>query len=420
MVVASSVKSPKLCVGIFHQKSVSRTSQQNGVVERQNRTLVEEARTMLVFSKALMFLWAEAVATVCYTQNRSLIHTRHNKTPYKLVRDKKPDLTFLYVFCALCYPMNDSEDLGKLRPTADIGIFVGYAPNKKGYRIYNKRTRQIMETIHVQFKELTEPMAPVHISKGLEPILLMSGQISSGLVPDLVPTAPYVSPTNKDLEILFQPMFNEYFEPIGVERPVPPASTVQVLVVSSGTPSSTTIDQDASSTSYSRSSSVQPPISHQGVVAGPTIKDNPFAQADNDPFVNVFSPEPSESSSRDVSSAESTQIVYPHNHLGKWSKDHTLYNESFASVAWTEAIRIFIANFAIKNMIIYQMDVKISFLNGVLKEEVYVSQPEGFIDPDHVTYVYRLKKALYGLKQAPKVWYNTLSRFLLDNKFPSL
>ncbi|GJU98076.1 retrovirus-related pol polyprotein from transposon TNT 1-94 [Tanacetum coccineum] len=151
-------------VGIFHQKTVPRTPQQNGVVERRNRTLVEAARTMLIFFKAPMFLWAEVVATACYTQNRSLIHTRHCKTSYELVHDKKPDLTFFRVFGALCYPINDSEDLGKLQPTADIGIFVGYAPSRKGYRIYNKRTRRIMETIHVQFDELTEHMAPVKLS----------------------------------------------------------------------------------------------------------------------------------------------------------------------------------------------------------------------------------------------------------------
>ncbi|GJU90339.1 retrovirus-related pol polyprotein from transposon TNT 1-94, partial [Tanacetum coccineum] len=156
-------------VGIFHQKTVPRTPQQNGVVERRNRTLVEAARTMLIFSKAPMFLWAEAVATACYTQNRSLIHTRHDKTPYELVHNKKPDLTFFRVFGALCYPTNDSENLGKLQPTADIGIFVGYAPNRKGYRIYNKRTRQIMETIHVTFDELTEQMAPVQFSSGPAP-----------------------------------------------------------------------------------------------------------------------------------------------------------------------------------------------------------------------------------------------------------
>nr|GFC59827.1 integrase, catalytic region, zinc finger, CCHC-type, peptidase aspartic, catalytic [Tanacetum cinerariifolium] len=86
---------------------------------------------MLIFSKALMFLWAEAVPTACYTQNRSPIHTRHHKTLYELVHNKKPDLTFFRVFGALCYPTNDSEDLGKLQPIADTGIFVGYAPSRK-------------------------------------------------------------------------------------------------------------------------------------------------------------------------------------------------------------------------------------------------------------------------------------------------
>ncbi|GJS57227.1 retrovirus-related pol polyprotein from transposon TNT 1-94 [Tanacetum coccineum] len=178
-------------VGIFHQKSVPRTPQQNGVVERRNRTLVEAARTMMIFSKAPMFLWAEAVATACYTQNRSLIHTRHNKTPYELVHDKKPDLTFFRVFGALCYPTNDSENLGKFQAKADIGIFVGYAPSRKGYRIYNKRTRRLMETIHVTFDEMHQSMAPVRISSGPEPVIVTPGQLKSGL-----------APTDKELEVI--------------------------------------------------------------------------------------------------------------------------------------------------------------------------------------------------------------------------
>nr|GFB85545.1 retrovirus-related Pol polyprotein from transposon TNT 1-94 [Tanacetum cinerariifolium] len=93
------------------------------------------------------------------------------------------------------------------------------------------------------------------------------------------------------------------------------------------------------------------------------------------------------------------------------------FEESFTPVARIEAIRIFIANAASRNTTVYQMDVKTAFLNGELKEEVYVSQPEGFVDPDHLTHVYHLKKALYGLKQAPRAWYDTLSRFLLDNNF---
>nr|GEW14641.1 integrase, catalytic region, zinc finger, CCHC-type, peptidase aspartic, catalytic [Tanacetum cinerariifolium] len=166
------------------------------------------------------------------------------------------------------------------------------------------------------------------------------------------------------------------------------------------TPSSTTIDQDAPSTSHSPSSSkVQPPISHQGVAVGPSIKDNLFAQVEDNPFVNMFAPEPSfkDSSSGDVSLVESHHVIQPHTHLVKWSKDHPkdniykvkldkygdvlknkallvakgyhqeegiYFKESFALVSRIEAIRIFITNAARKNMIIYHMDIKTAFLNG--------------------------------------------------------
>nr|GEV21397.1 retrovirus-related Pol polyprotein from transposon TNT 1-94 [Tanacetum cinerariifolium] len=326
-------------IDIFHQKTVPRTPQQNGVVKRRNCTLVEAARTMLIFSKALMFLWAEAMVTA--------------------------------VFGALCYPTNDSEDLGKLQPTADIGIFVGYAPRRKGYRIYNKRTRQIMETIHVQFDELTEQMAPMHLGTRPAPNFLTPGQISSGLVPNPVPATPYAPPTNKELEILFQPMFDEYLEPPRNERPVPPAQPEQAPVNSAAEPN--------------------------------YMEDHIVAPIDNNPFVNVFAPEPhSEASlSGDISSIEST--------YGYRQEEGINFEESFAPVARIDAIRIFIANAANKNMTIYHMDVKAAFLNGELKEKVYVSQPEGFVDPDHPTHVYRLKNALYGLKQAPRAWAFTAS-----------
>ncbi|GJW14235.1 retrovirus-related pol polyprotein from transposon TNT 1-94 [Tanacetum coccineum] len=371
---------------------------------------------------------AEAVATACYTQNRSLIHTLRDETPYELVHDKKLDLSFLHIFGALCYPTNDSEDLGKLKAKADI-------------------------------------------SSGPAPNLLTPGPISSGLVPTYAPAIPYVPPTNKELELLFQLMFDEYFE---------------------------------------------------------TTMVNPFAATEHEPFVNVFAPDPNSeaSSSGIIKITTPNQSTQPHEHLRKWTDSHPLDNiignpsrpvstrkqlatdalwcfynsvlskvepknfksavsedcwfqamqdeihefdrldvwelvppldcamiialkwiykvkldeygdvlknearliakgyrqeegldfeESFTPVARLEAIRIFLANAASKNMTVYQIDVKTAFLNGELK--VYVSQPEGFVDPDRPHHVYRLKKALYGLKQAPRAWYDTLLKFLLAQGF---
>nr|GFB01774.1 retrovirus-related Pol polyprotein from transposon TNT 1-94 [Tanacetum cinerariifolium] len=142
-------------VCISHQMSYVRTPQQNGVVERRNRTLVEATRTLLIFSHAPLFLWAEAIATACFTQNRFIIHHRFNKTSYELINDRKPYISFLHVFGALCYPKNDREDIGKLGAKGDIGFFIGYSADSCAYRVYNHRIKKIMETMNVSFDELS-------------------------------------------------------------------------------------------------------------------------------------------------------------------------------------------------------------------------------------------------------------------------
>nr|GEZ59205.1 hypothetical protein [Tanacetum cinerariifolium] len=344
-------------VGISHQTSVAHTPLQNGVVERRNWTLVEAARTMLIFYKALLFLWAEAINTTCYTQNRSLICLLYNKTPYELMQDKKPDLSFLYVFGSLCYPTNDHEDLGKFDAKADIGIFVGYAPAKKSFRIYNRRTRIISETIHVTFDELTA---------------LASEQFSLG------PGLHFMTPATSIQEAA--------------------APRTEVLADS---PVSISINQDAPSTSIPSSQEQEhSPIISYGFEESPK---RPMFH--DDPLNESLQDSTSQGSSSNV-----IQIHTPFEHLGSWTKDHPIANvigdpsrsiykvktdesggvlknktrlvaqgfrqeegvdfeESFASVARIEAIRIFVANVAQKNMTIYQMDVKTAFLNGELKEK---------------------------------------------------
>ncbi|GJZ76002.1 retrovirus-related pol polyprotein from transposon TNT 1-94 [Tanacetum coccineum] len=294
-------------------------------------------------------------------------------------------LKYLHVFGALCYPINDNDDLEKLKPKADIGIFIGYSPAKKAYRIYNKRTRLIMETIHVEFDELIA-MASEQFSSGLEPQLLTPGYINLGLVPNSASSTPYITPSKKDWDILFQP-----FTSLTTEE-------------------------------------TQAPVIHQGVKE--QIQGNQNAQFDNDPFINIFTLKPSseESLSRDVIPSNSHQVkldefggVFKNKArlvaTGYCHEEGINFEESFALVARIKAIQIFIANATNKNMTVYQMDVKTTFLNGVLREEVYVSQLEGFVDQDHPNYVYRLKKAHYGLKQAPRTWYDMLSKFLLSQKF---
>ncbi|GJU63083.1 retrovirus-related pol polyprotein from transposon TNT 1-94 [Tanacetum coccineum] len=468
-------------VGISHETSVARSPQQNGVVERRNRTLIEAARTMLIYAKASLFLWAEAVATACYTQNRSIVPLRHGKTPYELLHDKPLDLPFFHVFCALYYPTNDSENLGKLQAKADI-----------------------------DFDELTA-MAFEHSSSGLALHKMTPATISSGLVPNPPPLTPFVDHPAPIVIALIA----------DVVAPEPATST--------GSPSSTTVDQDEPSPSNSQTT----PKTQSPVIPNDVEEDNhdlDVAHINNDPYFGIPIPEvPSDqSSSTDISHT----IVHPDHHISehnsKWTKDHPLENiigeldrivstrlqlheqalfcyydafltavepktykdaltqscwikamqeelnefeclrvwelvprpdkvmvitlkwiykvkldeqggilknkarlvargyrqeeridfeESFSPVARLEAIRIFLAFDAHMNMVIYQMDVKTEFLNGNLWEEVYVSQPDGFVDPNNLNQVYKLKKALYGLKLAPRAWYDMLSSILLSQDF---
>nr|GEV27893.1 retrovirus-related Pol polyprotein from transposon TNT 1-94 [Tanacetum cinerariifolium] len=246
--------------------------------------------------------------------------------------------------CTAC-----ARDLGKLKPKADIGIFTAYAPAKKAFQIYNKRTCLIIETIPVDHDELTA-MASEQFNSGPGPKLLTSRTISSGIM--------------------------------------------QNIPFSTSTPSSTIIDQDAPSISTSQTNqetqSLVIPLGFEEV-----DHDIKISHMDNNPYVDFPIPEPSS----EESSSQARLVASGYRHEKGIS-----FEESFARVARLEAIRNFIAFVAHLNMVFYQMDVKTAFLNGILREEVYVSQLDGVVDPENPNHMYKLKKVLYGLKQAPRAW----------------
>ncbi|GKD46154.1 retrovirus-related pol polyprotein from transposon TNT 1-94, partial [Tanacetum coccineum] len=153
---------------ILHQTSTPRTPEQNGVIERRNRTLVEAARTMLSAFKLPLFFWAEAFATACYTQNRSIIILTHEKTAYHIINGRKPSIKHLHIFGCTCYLTKDGENLDKMKEKGDPCILVGYSTQSKGYRVYNKRTRLIVESIHLKFDEIKE-MSVANDTSGLVP-----------------------------------------------------------------------------------------------------------------------------------------------------------------------------------------------------------------------------------------------------------
>ncbi|GJZ24296.1 retrovirus-related pol polyprotein from transposon TNT 1-94 [Tanacetum coccineum] len=372
------------------------------------------------------------------------------------MQDKKPDLSFFHVFGSLCYPTNDHEDLGKFDAKSDIGIFVGYAPAKKAFRIYNRRTQIITEKIHVTFDELTA-MASEQFSSGPGLQCMTPATSSIGLMSNTISQQPCIPPIRDDWDRLFQPMFDEYFNPLTiVDAPSISIPTSQEQehspIISQGfeeSPKTPTFHDDPlnespneDSTSHGSSSDVRQLHTLLEYI-GRWTKDHPIANVIGDPSrsIDAIQEEIHEFERLEVwelvpcpdnvfliklkwiykvKTDESGGVLKNKARLvaqGFKQEEGIDFEESFAPVDRIEAIHIFIAYAAHKNMTIYQMDVKTAFLNSKLKEEVYVSQPEEFVDKDNPSHVYKLKKALYGLKQAPRAWYDMLLSFFISQRF---
>nr|GEV48340.1 hypothetical protein [Tanacetum cinerariifolium] len=383
--------------GIEHQTSTARTPEQNGVVERQNRTLVEAARMMLSASQLPLFFWTEAIATACYTQNRSIIIPTHDKTPYHIINDRKPSIKHLHIFGCICYITRDGEKLDKQKEKGDQCILVGYSTQSKGYQVYNKRTRMIVESVHIRFDKIKE-VSETSVANNTSGLVPQRQKVSDYDNPDLVPQRQDVSsladadvPSPKELDLLFGPLYDEFFN--------------------AGSNPSTNIQ------------STSAPSTHSNVHAEENNNDQEEEgeQLQDDEFTNPFcapAQEEVESSSHNIQMPVQTRQQLATDlemcmfALTVSTAKPKNIKEAMADSAWIEAMQEELHQFDR-----LQMDVKTTFLNGPLKEEVYVAQPDGFVNPDHPEKVYRLKKALYGSKQAPRAWYDELSKFLTSKGF---
>ncbi|GJV08343.1 retrovirus-related pol polyprotein from transposon TNT 1-94 [Tanacetum coccineum] len=288
---------------------------------------------------------------------------------------------------------NDREDIGKLGAKGDIGFFIGYSANSCAYRVYNRRTKKIMEIMNVTFNEISSmDFEQSSLKPGLQS--MTSGQISSGLDLTYVPsTITTQQPTGHELYLLFEAMYDDY---IG------------------GQPKNCSC---CASTSKCKEAMTDP-----AWIESMQKEILQFKRFD----VWVLVPTPDNIKPLTLKwlfknkHDEENMIIRNKTHLvvrGYRQEEGINFEESFAPVARMEAIRILLAYGTHKSFIVFQMDVKTAFLHGTLKEDVYVCQPEGFIDADHPSHVYKLKKALYGLKQAPRAWYDELLTFLLQNNF---
>ncbi|WVZ64113.1 hypothetical protein U9M48_013680 [Paspalum notatum var. saurae] len=440
-------------LGLEHQFSFPYTPPQNGVVERKNRTLVEMARMMLDEHRTPRRFWAEAVNTACYIANRIFLRAFLGKTSYELRFGRQPSVKHLRAFGFRCFVLKKARHLDKFESRCLDGIFLGYASSSRAFRVWILEAKQVVETCEVSFDETMPCTTPAFELLGDDeegtPIFEdEEGAVDDGDAGATAPAAaPAPSATSSDDDGGPLPTASSslprqhaqaeasFAEDAGeVTSKIVPSRQVQ----QDHPPHRMIGDIHQRITRSSVASLVF--FSHSAYVASFEPRDVSHALSDPN-WVNAMHEELENFERNHVWDLVEpppncrpigTKWVFK-NKQGKdgmvvrnkvrlvaqgfCQKEGIDYEETFASVARLEAIRILFAFAASKGFKLQQMDVKSAFLNGFIEEEVYVRQPPGFESARFPDWVYKLRKALYGLKQAPRVWYARLKSFLLKSGF---
>ncbi|GJU12873.1 putative ribonuclease H-like domain-containing protein [Tanacetum coccineum] len=329
--------------GIKREYSVARTPQQNGVVERRNRTLIEVARTMLADSKLPTTFLAKAVSTACYVQNRVLVVKPHNKTPYELFRGFKPALCFMRPFGCHVTILNTLDNLGKFNGKSDEGTIINESADASYFDSLSKDV------------DNGEPKSAVDDQKQVE-----DGSDNENDEKDKYED----DSSSKEVNTVRQHV-NIASLDVNIGRFK--LNTVWILM--------------------------DLHIGKRGIGIKWFFKNK--------------------KDKRGIVIRNKARLVAQ----GHRQVEGIDYEEVFAPVARIEAIRLFLAYASFMGFLVYQIDVKSAFLYGTIKEEVYVTQPLRFKDPNNPDKVYKVFKTLYGLHQVPRAWYETLANYMLGNRF---
>ncbi|KAK1380648.1 hypothetical protein POM88_027392 [Heracleum sosnowskyi] len=462
--------------GVKQEFSAPGTQQQNGVVERKNKTLVEAARTMLDEAKLPTYFWAEAVQTACFTQNATLIN-RHGKTPYEMVKKKKPNQKYFHIFGCKCFVLKTHpEQLTKFDLKADEGIFVGYPLSTKAFRVYNLRTKVIMKSIHVSFddKKITGlEDEENHDQLRFENEVLNSDDVNSDEENPTNSVEAYSEPLLVNTEEVSlteqnrEPVEGEHADTSATSQSDDSHSESESAEESNTNSKSLNTEQsnsggaseNADGQQENQESMDQGGESNNGershlptarkwtqahtpdlIIGNPDASVKTRSATTNECLFHAFISQ-TEPKKVDEALQDATWITTMQEELNEFERNEvwTLVprpkNRSVVGTKWvfrnktdSEGVitrnkaRLVAKGYSQQEGIDYDetfapMDVKSAFLNGKLEEEVFVEQPPGFVDPKYPDYVYRLDKTLYGLKQAPRAWYETLAQFLLESGF---
>ncbi|GKA14700.1 retrovirus-related pol polyprotein from transposon TNT 1-94 [Tanacetum coccineum] len=387
---------------------------------RTNRTLVEDAQTMLSTAKVPLYFWAEAIATTCFTQNRSLVIPRYEKTPYYIINDRKPSVKFFHIFGSLCYIVKDGENLDKMK---------------------EKRLRTTSNKLDLLFSLMFDELL-----NGTTPVVSKSSAVTATDAPNQR-QQQHTTPSTSTTVAADTPSLNIQTTPENISQAAT-VTAIENIIQAQTNKEYAQVNKDEFINVFST------PIQEQGetsssleqVIGNPSQSIRTRRQLETDDekcmfalTVNQTEPKNIKEAMADYAWIEAMQEeLYQFDRLDKNKRDEeniVIHNkarlvakgyaqnegidfkESFAPVARLEAVRLFVAYATNKSFPVYQMDVKTTFLYRPLKEEVYVKQPDRFVNPYHPDQVYRLNKALYGLKQAPRAWYNELSNFLVSKGF---